>query len=135
MEKFMTKKNILLIALGGTVLFFLCVFSQTFALCAEYQWSCTKKFDSVAEILQIFIPLFLLSLITYKLRNEVFRAWLMFATWWVPLTILLVTLAPSNGHSLVPIDTSRVSLFMNALFLIFSLAIIAWKYFSLRKKE
>ncbi|OGZ16493.1 MAG: hypothetical protein A3H76_04345 [Candidatus Lloydbacteria bacterium RIFCSPLOWO2_02_FULL_54_12] len=96
--------------------------------------SCTKKFDSVAEIFQVFIPSLFLTLLLYKLRDEIFNAWLMFAKWWIPPTIILVLLAPSTGHSLVPIDKGRVSLFMNALFLLISLLLIAIKSWQLRKK-
>ncbi len=44
-----------------------------------------------------FIPVFLLSLITYKLREEVFRAWWNFARWFVPI-IMLVTFLLNSTH-------------------------------------
>lgn len=42
------------------------------------------------------IPVFLLSLITYKLRDEVFRAWWRFARWWAPV-IMIVTILLENA--------------------------------------
>ena len=40
--------------------------------------------------------LFLLSLITYRMKDEVFRAWWRFARWWVPV-IIAVTLFVQNA--------------------------------------
>lgn len=58
---------------------------------------CNKDFCSIREdgflgvILFSFVPLFplfLLSLITYKMRDQAFRAWWNFARWWVPIIIV-----------------------------------------------
>ena len=40
--------------------------------------------------------LFLLSLITYRMKDEVFQAWWRFARWWVPV-IIAVTLFVQNA--------------------------------------
>ena len=44
-----------------------------------------------------FLPLLLLSLITYKMRDEVFRAWWRFARWWVPVIIAVTLFLNSAG--------------------------------------
>lgn len=46
------------------------------------------------------MTLFLLSLITYKMQDEVFRAWWNFARWMVPVIILatlFVNMMPRDG--------------------------------------
>lgn len=43
-------------------------------------------------------PLLFLSLITYKMRDEVFRAWWGFARWWVPV-IIVVTFLLNSANS------------------------------------
>ncbi|MCX6788116.1 MAG: hypothetical protein NT108_03075 [Candidatus Kaiserbacteria bacterium] len=42
-------------------------------------------------------PLFLLSLITYRMKDEVFRAWWGFARWWVPVIIVVTLLLENAG--------------------------------------
>ena len=41
--------------------------------------------------------LLLLSLITYKMRDEVFCAWWRFARWWVPVIIVVTLLLQNAG--------------------------------------
>lgn len=79
----MTKK-IVLIASATYVIFFIAIF-----LVGEYcnsTWCRVRDDDPLGLIFFIFLPLlpiFILSLITYKMRDEVFRAWWNFARWWV----------------------------------------------------
>lgn len=83
------------------------------------------------------IPLFLLSLITYKMRDEVFRAWWNFARWSVPLSIVVVLASSgSRGGSMgIPniFDQEFFAFVFSALFLLISLGIIAVKWWKLRK--
>ncbi len=60
--------------------------------------------------------LFFLSLITYKMRDEVFRAWWNFARWWVPV-IIAVTLLLTNA-------SGGGTLGMNQDFTVFILGIL-----------
>ena len=88
----------------------------------------------VSPYLDIFIPLFLFSLITYKMREEVYQAWFRFVCWWIPLSVLLIFIAPEYSHDwLYPIEKGSVALLTSAIFLIVSLLIIVAKYISLRR--
>ena len=49
-------------------------------------------------ILGIFSFIFILSLITYKMREEVFQAWWKFARWFVPLIMLVTFLLNSQNR-------------------------------------
>lgn len=90
-------------------------------------------FDSFAEVFQIFLPLLLLAAITYKMRDEISLAWLGFARWWIPLSMFLILIAPSDkGDWMFPHDKGRVSFFASLLFFFVSLVIVASKYFSLK---
>ena len=133
MKKWMTKKNVLGGAFIGSILFFLFIYSQDNGLCGQYAWDCGHSFDLVGLMFLVFLPLFLISLLTYKLCDEIFNAWIMFAKWWIPLTIVFVLLAPASDGSLLPIDKGRVSLFMNALFITISLILTTYKFFQLKK--
>jgi hypothetical protein len=52
--------------------------------------------QSLAFILLPLLSLLFLSLITYRMRDEVFRAWWRFARWWVPV-IIAATLFLENA--------------------------------------
>ena len=92
----MTKRNVL-IASVVYVIFFILVF-----LASEYcnsTWCRVHDDDPLGLIFFIFLPLiptFFLSLITYKMHDEVFCAWWRFARWWVPV-IIAVTLFVQNA--------------------------------------
>lgn len=84
------------------------------AICRGYTNSGhTVKYCETA-ILALFpiVVTFLFSLITYKMRDEVFRYWWNFISWWVPLSVgtslYIGSIGPegkypgANGHSLTP---------------------------------
>jgi len=105
------------------------------ALASKFTYGCTDFLSEVIIILAPFIAIFLLSLITYKMRDEIFRAWIKFTYVWVPLTLVLTFLAPEYDSSLLPITKSVVSFGMSFLFLIISLIIIITKSISLKKAK
>lgn len=119
----------------ASALFFLFMFSGQIGLCDPYNGSCVKNFDSASGLLQIFLPVLFFSLITYKLRDEVFESWILFAKWWVLATIFLVLITPTQDQSMIPLDKEMVSFFSTGIFTLVSLALIAYKSFALRKKE
>ena len=80
------------------------------------------------------IPLFILALITYKMRDEVYRAWLRFAYVWIPLSMLLIFLAPEYSTDwMFPVVKGTVAFFSSILFVIISLILIVWKYVVARR--
>ncbi len=81
-----------------------------------------------------FIPLSLLSVLTYRMRQEIFDTWISFAKWWIPLSILLILFVPEelSGAISVPLKVP-VALFCSGLFFLISLIIIFWKHASLKK--
>ncbi len=103
-----TKKKVLFVGLGGTLLI-LALFSLGINGCNTSVW-CNKIIYFVDNglvgdvinsdtFLLIFltIPLFILSLITYKMHDEVFRAWWRFARWWVPVIMIVTFLLENAG--------------------------------------
>lgn len=91
----------------------------------------TSRFDYKNLFLPLFISSLALifSLVTYYLPESVFRAWVTFAKWWVPLQILLVLLVPesSGGFFVVIFDKQFATIVLSALFTVISLGIIIWK--------
>ncbi len=68
-------------------------------LCTKIDFFFNNSFingDIFATLIFLAIPLFLLSLITYRMKDEVFQAWWRFARWFVPV-IIAVTLFVQNA--------------------------------------
>jgi hypothetical protein len=118
--------SILVIAIGNTEL--------TYDYCASADTPCVDLvYDIVLTFVPI-IPLFILSLITYKMRDEVYRAWLRFAYVWIPLSMLLIFLAPEySADWMFPIVKGTVAFFSSLLFAGISLILIIYKYFASRR--
>ena len=132
------KKNILLVSfvctLALTILFF--VAGSQFCYASN---SCSDFFIRfhpfvLADFLFIAPAVFLLSLLTYFLRDEIFQTLLFFAKIWVPLSVFLTLLTPeTTGSSFVPYyGRPHVALAMSVLFLVISLGLMIWKYDSLK---
>ena len=130
-EKVVTKKNITIISGLVAVIVLMMGTLEPFRLCGE-NWRGCMDINYVSGLFLLpSIPLFLLSLITYFLCDEVFHTWIKFALVWIPLTILLTLAAPEYSQSLLPIVKSSVSFWFSALFFLISLVIVIWKWVSL----
>lgn len=78
---------------------------------------------------------FVSSFILLFLRAEIFKSWLIFSAWFLPLSILFIFLAPeySNAFDIVP-DKEITTMLMSAIFFLISLIIVAVKSWKLRGK-
>lgn len=91
--------------------------------------NCVDNIFNTAMIFYIFPFVFLFSLITYFLREEIFRSWIKFTYVWVPLSMFLVFIIPGGGgNGAFPslIDKQLVAILMSGLFSIISLIIVIW---------
>lgn len=93
----MTKKNVLILSLIGVIVFVVSMYSVDFGVCKDVSYDCRKTVDSVQTIFSVFLLLFFLSLITYKMRDEIFQAWWGVARWFVPV-IIIVTFFLNTSH-------------------------------------
>lgn len=82
--------------IGGGLFIFL-LLSLLYGFCGSYRHVCKDIYTPIAYLFFSFPFLFLLSLITYKMRDEVFRAWWSFVRWWVPVIIVTTLLLNSAG--------------------------------------
>ncbi len=81
------------------------------------------------------IPLSISSFFLLFLREEIFRAWLRFAYWWIPVSVFFIYLssASSGGGFGMPnvFDEESVSLIFSALFLLISFILMLVKYIAI----
>jgi len=141
----MTKKKVFWISLIGTAIAYVLTNPVTFGLCQKtyYFGDSIRCSDTllpmIGQVLGLFaLGLLLFSIVTYFLREEVFRAWLKFAYVWIPVSMVLIYLAggSSGGGFGIPnvLDQEFVSLILASLFVLLSLVIIIVKSILLRGK-
>src|SRR3989338_6971429 len=109
MKNFVTKKNISLAALALLGVFFVITNPIMFGLCQSIStYDTGTKYcnysvvDIVPEGISLLIfflssSFFILTLITYKMREEVFHAWWSFARWFAPVIIIVTVLQSMQG--------------------------------------
>ena len=86
----------------------------------------------IASFLFFTPPVFLLSLITYKMRDDFFWAWMKFAMWWIPISAFLTLLALSKddggGGFFISFSADGLFAVLMIPFTLISLFIVFWKY-------
>ena len=140
MEKVMTKKNILIISGFLSVIILAWDYIGNYHLCdlAAKNGSagdCPFLLSDIELIFLPVLPFFIFSLITYKMRDEVYQSWFRFARWWIPLSVCSILIAPSYSSDwMFPVDKGRVAFLTSFVFVFVSIFLIAYKSFALRKK-
>lgn len=129
MKNLLTKNNTLIIS---SLLFFILFLAGTIQGLCDYDshgfcWRYWTEIGNISVIFLIFFPLFLFSLITHKMRDEIFETWAKFALWWTGVTVLLVLLAPADDPSLLPITKSVIAIASTTIFTIISTVLVLWK--------
>lgn len=144
MEKvnnWVTKKTVLFSAIGIFGLVFVVNEPIMFGLCKNIaMWESGTKYCNDGSIiaesvgllaLSLSLSLIFLSLITYWMKEQIFRAWIRFAYWWIPLTIIMTYLSSgsSGGGFGIPnvFDAGFVLFVFSFLFFVISLIIIIYK--------
>jgi hypothetical protein len=129
----LNKKSILFFSVLGIVVFTVLISSRQVGICPSYSYSnCASLTESIAEILIPTFILFLFSLITYFMREEVYRAWTKFAIPAVLISMFLIFITPdSSGGGMGPqlsFGKPDMALLTSAIFFIVSLLIIIVRY-------
>lgn len=130
----MNKRTVLAISFTGSLVFLVTLFAKQLGLCSVVNSSCVEIFDPIAENFSAFIPLLLVALITYKVREEVYRTWFRFARIWIPLSMLAILVAPEYSSDwMFSIEKGTVAFFSSVLFVLISLIIVLVSWSTTRK--
>lgn len=135
MQNSLTKKNVLIISSFFSLVFLVLLFLVIENLCGIYSRDCKNIFGFTTGFVFPFPIVFLFSLITYKMRDEVFQAWIKIARWWVLASILLVLIMPSDNGPFLPLDKGHVAVLMSVLFTTASIVSILEVTVRLRSKN
>ena len=82
-----------------------------------------------------FFSLFLLPIVIILafVPREIFKSWLKFVAWAIPLTIIFIAMTPVIDNSLLSFSRSDAARLAGGVFSAASLLLILWKYFSPRR--
>ena len=135
------KLVVFLVSLFGVVSFFITGHWVIPYLCGEHNYECEDRFEILFPILFLFFPTLFLSIITFFLRDEIFRAWLEFAYWWLPISVIIVSifakLSSGGGGWGIPnvLDAGSVSGMLSIIFFVMSIIIIIGESANLKTKK
>jgi hypothetical protein len=95
----MTKKKVLLISLigSGAVLSLSSESVYEYCFSKGHCWGFFEVFDFVRPFLFILLPIFLFSVATYFLKEGVFKTWMKFTYWYLPIYVLVILLLSGMG--------------------------------------
>lgn len=133
-----TKKNLLIVELVSISLILLLIYVQNGDICYSRNWcrGLWEEINLLGEMLLVVISVFPFLLITYRMKDGVFRTWWNFARWFVPIIIVvtfLQNIAPKqSGFGGVTSGSFNflVLVIFYSIFVIVSLVriILAYKY-------
>ena len=129
------KKNLLILSGLATVVLLVLNGIGTFRLCGgvEYGRCMDVAYMTIINFTPV-IPLFLFSLITYWMRDGVYRAWARFSVIWIPLSMIAIFFSPEYSRDwMFPVVKSNVAFFSSLIFTLISLGIVGGGVFSSRK--
>lgn len=131
----MNKKKLIVSSILGVIIFIVFLIISAKGWC-NLNFLCQRSHDdSIALVLFPIIPLFIFSLITFKMNEEVWKSWWKFARIWTLLSMLAILFSPSTGNWMIPIEKGSVALVLMVAFVIISIILIVAKYFQKNKEK
>ena len=100
-------------------------------------YSCINLFYVIEILFLPMFPVFFFSLVTYYLREEVFRFWFNFSKWWILLSAAAVLLTTESGGGIgigMSWGKGETAVVFALLYVLVSVLLILYKSLKLRKK-
>lgn len=137
------KKYVLILSGVGSAVFLSLLGALLYDVCGSYWTFCRGTFGIIAYPFSVLPSVFFFSLITYKMREEVFQAWWEFARWFVPVIIFVTYILEKNaGSGGMGIEgviqqgfTTAIILAFYVIFILVSIIRIAWAYWKWKAKK
>lgn len=133
-DNWFTKKKVIYIGLIGLLFFLFSYFSKDLGICSNYASKCSDISYLFVIFSFIFIPVFIFSILIYKLKDSVFLSWKNFSIWVIPIFLIAISFLPTDTHGLdfVPITKGTVIFVLTILYSVISFILILYK--SLKKE-
>lgn len=106
MKNLLTKKNVLWMSGVGGGVFLLFLFALLYDFCGPYRQICKDIYTPAAYLFFSLPFVFFLSLITLKMPDEVFKHWISFVMWAVPILIVLTYFLAAGNNSGLGIESA-----------------------------
>ncbi len=132
----MTKKNVLWSSSIITIGLFALNYFQGLPMCRQ-EWSgCVHAIYILGTTFVPFLALTIFSLITYKMKEEVFVRWWKFTRWWTPLSMVIIAISPQYADSfmMAPSPKGLAVVGTGGLFILISVIIILRTWLKTRKE-
>jgi hypothetical protein len=136
-----TKKNIFFFGLSVTIFLILLVTADSFGYCNRGSF-CSLISDylepPVGSVLLVIPFVFIFSLVTYKMRDEVFQHWMKFARWAIPVAMVasfFISNIPHSSNIMSGMDKAFFYILTFGTFCTVSIWRITSKYLQLRGKK
>ena len=127
-DRWVTKKNVLILSGSLSFVLFLWTGLGNFKLCDLLSISssgdCPRTLGYRESYLLIFVGVFVFSLFLFLLKDEVFKAWVRFAVFWVVLTTFFILETQTDYGSFIGWTKNTTAIFCSFLFCVISLIVI-----------
>jgi len=125
----MTKKKVFFISLAGAGVCFLINGGEVLNFwCGAGGISCQNSLDYLGDYFLLFLPILLFSMITYFIKEEVFKAWLKFTYWYFSIYVLVILLLSGmgggGGYLIGPLDSEFFAINLSGLYIIISFFLV-----------
>lgn len=135
LNKFMiNKKTVLFLSVLGSLCYAIMHVLVSVSGCVNSLFFCNDSNLWLIDVLRLFPMLLIISLVLYKLHENIYKTWLKFTYIWLPLSVILIWMSPEYDRTMIPMDRGRVSFIMSVLFLVISIVIIIYKSVSNKNK-
>ncbi len=126
---FITKKIVFIVSLIGTLFvcaLFILGLENCYANDVCSQWRSALSNENFSVFL-LSVPVLFVSLITLRVRQEVFHAWTIFLAFILPVGILATILTPDNASFMWSDPKLSLALFFSLMIGIGSIGLVLWK--------
>jgi len=127
----LTKKNIFLISFSYVAILVIFAFWNG---CYDQLW-CRNYINPILTFFWPLLVIFPFSLITYKMKEEVFVRWWKFTRWWIPLTMFLTLITPDSNSVIMSWGKEVPAVGMTILYVFISTIIIIRTWLRVRKEQ
>lgn len=138
MSKFLTKKNVLKVSFGYVHLVALIILAA--AICDQQHLCEVREDEFPGTLIFLFLPLlpvFIFSLMTYRMNPKVFERWVNFSVWAVPSLIIITFLVNGGGNNGLGVEGvigGAFDAFLIGIFYVLYCVISLWLIFFKHKK-
>ena len=130
----LNKKTILLIGFFGVIVFLISMFNRELGICGPKDGTCWGMFEYPGMLMFFFVPIFVFSLVTYFIQEQIFQSWRKTTFIFLGIFFLLFLISPKRPDPMSPVPSKEVVVwYMVGLYSLFSTSLIAFKSWKLKK--